>query len=403
MLSRVGSKFLCASLIVGGLCCVRAAHSSIAQEQAPAPASTPQKQVGTVKAISGNTLTLTSDTGSESTIVVQDATRILRTAPGQKDLKDAAAVHLQDLQVGDRILARGELSDDGKNLSASTIIVMKGTDIAAKQQQERDDWQKRGIGGLVSSVDNNAGTISVSTSTLGSTKTTIVHVTKDTVIRRYAPDSVKFDDAIPGALSDIKTGDQLRARGTKSPDGNELVAEEIVSGTFRSIAATVVTADAADNSLRVTDLVTKKQITLKISNDSQLRTLPPMMAQRIAARLKGGKSDAPPAQGANPGPGASNPDRPGGGGFGGGRPGGPPDFQQILSRMPVVALSDLQKGTPVMIVATEGTESHPPTTITLLTGVEAILTASPDTGRAAMLLSPWNLGGADMAAAGGNP
>jgi hypothetical protein len=65
--------------------------------------------------------------------------------------------------------------------------------------------------------------------------------------------------------------------------------------------------------------------------------------------------------------------------------------------MPAVAIGDLQKGAAVMIVATEGGENTPPTAVTLLTGVEDILTA--DSGRAAMLLSPWNLGGGDMAAA----
>jgi len=396
MLPKLARVILCTALLTAGLWQF-ATTDAVAQEQSTSSAL--QKQVGTIKAISGNRLTLATDAGSESTVVVEDSARIVRTAPGQKDLKDATPAHLQDLQVGDRILARGKPSDDGKNLTATTVIVMKGTDIAAKQQQEREDWQKRGIGGLVTSVDDKGGAVVVSTSTLGSSKTTTIHLTKDTVIRRYAPDSVKFDDASPGALPEIKTGDQLRARGTKSPDGNDLTADEIVSGTFRSIAATVVTTDASDNSLRVTDLVTKKQITLKISGDSQLRTLPPMMAQRIAARLKGGQT---PAQTAQPNPAVANSERPGGG-FGG-RPGVPPDFQQILSRMPTVSLSDLQKGTPVMIVATEGTDTHPPTTITLLTGVEPILTAAPDSGRAAMLLSPWNLGGADMAsAAGGNP
>ena len=72
-----------------------------------------------------------------------------------------------------------------------------------------------------------------------------VHVSKETIIRRYAPDSVKFDDAKPGTLDQIKPGDQLRARGTKNADGNELAAEEIVSGTFRNVAGMVVATDPA--------------------------------------------------------------------------------------------------------------------------------------------------------------
>jgi hypothetical protein len=55
-----------------------------------------------------------------------------------------------------------------------------------------------------------------------------------------------------------------------------------------------------------------------------------------------------------------------------------------------------------MIVATEGSATSSPTAITLLTGVEPILTASPKGGQAAMLLSPWNLSGSGSEA-GGNP
>jgi hypothetical protein len=82
---------------------------------------------------------------------------------------------------------------------------------------------------------------------------------------------------------------------------------------------------------------------------------------------------------------------------------GAPDFQQMLSRMPAVNLADLQKGDAVMIVATEGSASSDPTAITLLTGVEPILSA-PNSERAASLLSPWNLGGAGAGGGdAGNP
>jgi hypothetical protein len=86
------------------------------------------------------------------------------------------------------------------------------------------------------------------------------------------------------------------------------------------------------------------------------------------------------------------------GNAGNSRPGGPPDVQQMLKRMPAATLADLQKGDAVMIVATQGTANRPPAAITLLSGVEPILSASPNTNRAALLLSPWNLGGGDAAA-----
>ena len=384
------------------------AGNGFAQESAAAIV----KPVGTVKAIVGNTITLTTDAGATVDVVAGDSTRMVRTAPGQKDLKDAVPAKLQDVQIGDRVLARGTAASDGGSVLAGSIIIMKAGDISAKQQQERDDWQKRGIGGVVAAVDAGTGNITVSISTLAGTKPATVHVAKETVIRRYAPDSVKFDDAKPGTLDQIKVGDQLRARGTKNADGSELAAEEIVSGTFRNVAGTVISTDASKQEINVMDLATKTPVVLRITADSQMRELSAMMAQRIATRLKGG------AAGDQPGTGDQSPSatsssststtKPGEGaasnGNGGQRAGGRGDFQQMLGRLPAVTIADLQKGSAVMIVATEGSPTNSPTAITLLTGVEPILTAAPKGGQAAMLLSPWNLSGSGgEAAGGGNP
>jgi co-chaperonin GroES (HSP10) len=377
-------------------------------DQAPEPAASPSsavalKPVGVAKAISGNVITLATDAGQTVNIIVQDSARLVRISPGQKDLKDAAPIQLQDVRVGDRILARGKPSDDGKSVEASSIVLMKESDVAAKQERDREDWQKRGVGGLVSKVDAASGTITLAAPVIGDAKPITIHVSKSTIIRRYSPDSIKFDDATPGTIDQVNAGDQLRARGVRSADGTELTADEVVSGTFRNVAGLVISTDAASNRVTVTDLATKKPLTLRITADSQLRKLPSMVAQRIASRLRGGSADgasgAPASGGSSPG--STGQSRQGGNG-GGAHSSGSPDFQQMLKRMPAVTIADLQKGDAVMIVTTQGSATTQPTAITLLSGVEPILSASPNSNRAAMLLSPWNLGGgAD--AAGANP
>lgn len=375
--------------------------------QTAAPSGTTSaitRSVGTVKAISGNTITLTTDSGSSLTAVIQDSTRIVRIAPGEKDLKNAAAAQLQEVQVGDRVLVRGVASNDNSSVTASLLVLMKETDVAAKQEQERSDWQKRGVGGLVSAVDASGGVITISSSSLSGKKTITVHVSPATIVRRYAPDSVKFEDAKPGTLAQIRPGDQLRARGNRNPESTDLVAEEIVSGAFQNIAGVVVSSDSTNNTLTVTDLETKRPVTLRITADSQLRKLPEMAAQRIAMRLRG---EAPAAPGGGGSPVArpatvARGDQAEARSGGGGRAGGLPDFQQMLNRMPPVSLTDLKKGDAIMVVTTEGTANRQPTAITLLSGVEAILSASPSAGHAAMLLSPWNLGGGAGDAAGAN-
>ena len=244
------------------------------------------------------------------------------------------------------------------------------------------------------------------------------------MLRRYAPGSVKFDDAAAAPIDQIKAGDQLRARGQKSADGGELTADEVVSGSFRNISGTINSVDAATSSITVQDLVTKKPVVVKIADTSQLRKLPGPMAQRIAARLKGNggegrggarrewwrgsafrlgasgagntgtaparapaggsaleqkSGDSGGAQGAAGGAGA----RGGAGGQGG-------DLQQAIARMPASNLADLQKGDAVMIVATSN-NADSVVAITLLSGVEPILQASPS-GQS--ILTPWSMSGA---------
>lgn len=353
-----------------------------------APAST-ARLLGTVTAINGDTITIKSDAGVAATITVSDATRIVRTEPGQRDLSSATPIHVQDLTIGDRVLVRATPGSAANSYAAQAVIAMKKSDIAQRQQQEREDWQKRGVGGIVKSVDAAGGTVVVASGP----RTITIHATPKTIIRRYAPDSVKFDDAKVSTLDQIRPGDQLRARGDRSADGTEVSADEIVAGTFRNIAATIATVNAAGQTLTVTDLATKKHVVVRVTPDSQMHRLAPEMAQAIAARLKGGAGgEQPVAAGAQP--------PVGNGGMGGDRAGGARggDLSQMLQRAPSVQLADLHPGDAVMIVATEGA-SDTATAITLLAGVEPMLQASTKASQS-LFSSSWSLnGGGDAAAA----
>ena len=160
------------------------AYGQTQPSQQPATASSAARPVGTVKAINGNAVTVTTDSGGEVKVLVQDSTRMLRVAPGQKDIKDAPPIQLQDVHVGDRMIIRGRVGDDGKSVVASSIMVMSKADIAERQAHEREDWQKRGVGGLVKAIDPASGTIALLTSAAGPNKTMTVHVSKETIVRR---------------------------------------------------------------------------------------------------------------------------------------------------------------------------------------------------------------------------
>ena len=381
-----------AVLSLAGICSAQAKQATPGDIQVT-------RAVGTIKNTQSDSIRVVPDSGDEFTTTLTPSTKILRVPPGEKDLKNAVPLTAQDLQTGDRVLVRGQASADGRSIAALAVIVMKQGDLSEKQQRDREDWQKRGLGGLVDAVDAASGTITVSSGSLGATRKIAVHTTKSTVLRRYAPSSVKFDDAKPAPLDQIRPGDQLRVRGTHSADGAELTAEEIVSGSFRNIAGTISAIDTAANTMTVQDTIGKTAVVVKVSADSQLKKLPEEFAQRIAMRLKGnagGNGDhgpgprASPASAGGPPAGTGSQMSHGPGAMQNKNGNGSPDLQRFLSRLPNSSLADLQKGDAVMMVSTQGGDAGTVIAITLLSGVEPILTAAPNRG-ASTILSPWSL------------
>lgn len=365
---------------------VSSAYSAVLMAQAPAaPAA---RQLGTVTVVAGNSLTLKTDVGQEVVISVADGSRILQLAPGSTDLKTAQTIALTDIAVGDRVLVSGKAGDTAGSFAAARVILMKSGDIAQKHEMEQADWQKRGTGGIVKAVNAGTGSLTVSVGA----KEIAVNTSSTTQFRRYAGDSVKFEDAKPGTMAQIQAGDQLRVRGAKSDDGASIQAEEVVSGSFKNLAGLIATIDAANGTLTLKDLATKKTVTVTITPNSNVRTLPPQAAAMFAARAKGGAASAggsggTPPQGAGEA-GASGSGRPGGMGRSAGG-----DLSQMVSRLPGKTIADLKVGDAVMIVASQSDPgSTTVTAVTLLSGVEPILAATPS-GGPAMTLSPWSLGG----------
>jgi len=377
--------------------------SPLANAQA-APAS---RFVGSITAINGTTLTVKTDAGELRQVEVPSEASLKRIAPGQKDLSTASTVEFGSLAVGDRVLVKIDPSATGTTPQAAQIIAIKQEDVAQKQQRDREDWQRRGVGGLVKSVDASTGVILLTTGVGETSKTIAIKATRSTILKRYSPQSVRFDDAQPAPIDAIHQGDQLRARGDKNANGTEIIADEVVSGSFRNIAGTISSIDTSASTLVVKDLATKKMVTIKITSDAQMKRLPERMAQNLAARLKagvgapsGGAASQNPAGGApggqqhswgggSGGPGSGPGTGAGNASSQGGAPGGGSgDPQQMLSRAPTIALTDLQKGEAVMLVATEGATDV--TAVTLLAGVEPLLQAPAASQN---LLSNWSMGG----------
>jgi hypothetical protein len=357
-----------------------------------AGAQSPSRFVGTITAISGNTLTVKTDADGARQVEVPSTAVLKRIAPGEKDLSKAEAIPFSGLAVGDRALVKLDPDAPAGTEAALQIVAIKQSDLALKQQKDREDWQQRGVGGLVKSVDAASGIIVLTSGAGAAAKTITVHTTTATTLKRYAPASVRFDAAQTAPIDAIHAGDQLRARGTKNTDGTEIAAEDVVSGSFRNISGVIGVLDTASSTLQVKDLATKKTITIHITADAQMRRLPDRMAMMLSVLLKGANGGG--ANGwsnhSQPANGNAIPAQRGGQAGNGpwagqnGGPGGDP--QQMLNHAPAIQFADLKKGEAVMLVSTDGADEV--TAITLLAGVEPLLEAPAASQN---LLSNWSM------------
>ncbi len=344
------------------------------------------RYLGTVTAINGDTLTVKTDAGQVNTVEVPSTAQLKRIAPGQTDLSKAEALDFSSIATGDRVLVNLDPNATGGTPQALRIIAIKQADVAKKQQTEAEQWNQ-GVHGLVKSVDAVAGVIKVNVRAGAVTKEVLVHTTSSTVLKRYAPGSVRFDQAQPAPISAIQPGDQLWARGTKNSDGTEIAADGIVSGSFLNIAGTILSTDTSASTLTVKDLATKKPVTIRISADAQMRRLDDTVAAFLAARLKSGQAGG---QGGGQGAAGAGNGAAGGGAQrsfsqSGGGGAGRMDLETVLERAPVIQLPNLQKGEAVMIVATQ--DASGVSAVRLLAGVEPLLEAP----QAQDLLSSWSL------------
>jgi transcription antitermination factor NusG len=344
-------------------------HQISAQTQPAAPNAARSQVIGQVTSLdaAARRIVLQDDHGATLAVSVAENTAVLRVPPGETDIKKAAKIAFTDIGAGDRILAVGAKSEDGKELQARTLVIMSKADIAQKQQREQRDWQTRGIAGTVSAMDAAGKTLTVK----AGQKTLTIQTAEQTEYRRYAPDSVKFSDTVASSFAEIKPGDQIRVLGDKQPDGVTIKAERMVSGSFRQIAATISSIHPESGEIKVNDLAGKKPVTISVNSSTTLKKLSPAIAARLSQRFQvSPASDAPAAPAGR---------------------GGREDLGQLLDRLPAVSLADLKPGDAIMVSGSGGGDLGHLTAISLLAGVEPLLTASPNATRD--IMAGWNFGG----------
>jgi hypothetical protein len=233
--------------------------------------------IGEVKTIDATAkqITIKTDAGSTVSVVLSDKTTYKKLAPGETSLTTATDITFADVAEGDRIMARGTVSEDKKTVPALQIIVMTKGDLAKKQEAERLEWRRRGILGVITALKPDTHEITITHRAMGGSQAVVLPVSDKTEMRRYAPDSIKFGDAKPSTFTELKVGDQLRALGDRTDDPLRFNPQKIVTGSFRTVGGVVTAIDPATGEIKINELEKKTPLTIVIKQDAVLRRFPP--------------------------------------------------------------------------------------------------------------------------------
>ncbi len=363
----------------------RVASGQVASAPPGAARAAQQHLIGAVTAIDQTAaqITVKTDAGASVNVTVNERTIYRRLPPGQTSLTNAEAITSADVKVGDRVLVPGGAAlADGSAGPARQVIVMAREAVAARREQQRDDWRARGVNGRIVAIDAAKKELTVEARSREGAQMLTVVANDKARIRRYAPGSLRPDDAIAGAFADIRVGDQVRVLGNR--EDSRVTAEEIISGTVARLVGIVERVDASRSELVVKDSQTGKSIAIALLPATSIRRIPANFAEtpagldqrrgggetlteaqraaqreQRAARRRERESQGTPAT--PDGQDNNAPRRPGG-----------RSPQQMFEAFPVITAADLKKGDAVMVMGTGTNDAARVTAATLVTGAAGL-------------------------------
>lgn len=338
---RMRQRYVLLILILGAW-----GHAAPAGAQtAGAQPASQTRLLGAVTAVDAGLkrLTLKAASGQVVTVELDERTVYKRVPLGETNLDRAADIKLEEVRVGDRVLARGTPLAGGQGILARTVVVISGTEIQQKEERERAEWLRRGIVGHVTAVSPDTKEITLLARSEAGPRPVVITTDGAVRFRRYAPESIRFADARESSFTDLKVGDQVRALGERSADNTRYKAEQIVSGAFQTIGGRVTTVKADTGEVVITNMQTRKPVTVVVNRDALLRRLSPEVTEMLE------KSTAAAA------------------GAGGG------NLQETIERLPPTSLAELKAGDAVLVSSMAGGDASRLTAIMLVTGVETFV------------------------------
>ncbi len=190
-----------------------------------------------------DTISVKTDSGDLVNFNYDDTTSFLIAGSGSQQDARANRVPPEELNNGDRLCVGTS--------EPLVVTVTPRRKIEAEQRKELADWQADSLYGIVSGVDQKARQITLAVSAGNQTTSYSVDAGPNAAYWIIPRDSIHLSEAITGSLDRVAVGDALYLRGTKSVASQEFVANLLVTGGFRSFAATIESRETLNELMHV--------------------------------------------------------------------------------------------------------------------------------------------------------
>jgi hypothetical protein len=214
-----------------------------------------------------------------------------------------------------------------------------------KRRHDREEWIKRGLTGVVTSIDPEKKEIAVRARLPEGEQQIIMTTGEKVAFRRYSGESIRYSDSRPSSFAELKVGDQLRALAERAADGTHFTPEEVIFGTFRTVAGKITGVNAASGEVAITNVQTNQSLQIVVNKDSVMRRLSPEVGKLLVQRVL-------------PGPAATTENN--------------ASLQSVIDKQAPATIAELKPGDAVLVSTTIGDNPQRATAIVLTVGADEL-------------------------------
>ena len=125
-----------ATLWAAGVAAILSLVSRPGTAQTPAPSSL----LGQVESVdtASRTVRIKTEDGTSLVVALAEKATVVKVAPGEKSLQNAAPIAFEGIAAGDRILVRSGTRNEGRVEGALRVVVMAKADLTARDESDAE-------------------------------------------------------------------------------------------------------------------------------------------------------------------------------------------------------------------------------------------------------------------------